>query len=311
MFITIKPTLVFLFIIIVPLVATASDADSDHLDDSIASTPGSSWFNGLVQGQDESTNEASTDASEINLDDEDTTDSSMFNLEDGEDENATSSLPWYDPLGLMQGQGEESTELNRVVRSADDDSEATTLSSSDETEAPDTADYDVIDDNNTTQANNTNGNETDAFNFASTAATSTFSCDKRKFGYYADVGRNCTIYHLCNPVTLANNPDLVYQRISFLCLQNSTFDQLTLSCTKHPQISCDISPSYYDSSNLAIRRSASDFNQNKIDDDDDESDDDEDEASTDSDEDGDDNDESATPTSRPGLMSILFPNHRR
>lgn len=296
----IKPTLA-LFItitIIVPLMANASDADSDHLDDSIASTPGS-WFNGLVQGQDASSTDVSTDASEIDTGDEDATESSMFDLEDGEAENGTSSRPWYDPLGLMEGQGQESTQSSRVVRSADD-SEATI---SNETEAPGTADEL---ENSTAQANTTSGNETDAFNFASTAATSTFSCDQRKFGYYADVGRNCTIYHLCNPVTLPNNPELVYQRISFLCLQNSTFDQLTLSCTKRPQISCDISPSYYDSSNLAIRRSASDFNQNQIDD----SEEDEDETSTDSDED-EDEDESATPTSRPGLMSMLFPRHRR
>jgi len=307
MFLPIKPTLAFLFIItitiIVPLMANASDADSDHLDDSIASTPGS-WFNGLAQGQDAGSSEVSTDASEIDVGDEgDTESSDMSDLEDGEAENGTSSHPWYDPFGLMEGQGQESTPSSRVVRSADD-SEATIASSSNETEAVGTDD--VIDDNSTIQANNTNGNETDAFNFASTAATSTFSCDHRKFGYYADVGRNCTIYHLCNPVTLPDNPELVYQRISFLCLQNSTFDQLTLSCTKHPQISCEISPSYYDSSNLAIRRSASDFHENQVDD----SDDDEDETSTDSDED-EDEDESATPTSRPSLMSMLFPRHRR
>jgi len=297
-----KPTLAFLLIIVPLLVLHVSSSDADdHLDDPIASTPGS-WFNGLLHGHEDGVgSDVSTDASEINLDADATHDPSI-DLEGEDDEaadNATSPQPWYHNIfGLGQGQEEEEStqeSVDRVVRSAED-----TTSSNDQD-----ANFDGIDD--LSQANQTETNGTDPFNFASTAPTSTFNCENRKFGYYADVGRNCTIYHLCNPVTLPNSPDLVYQRISFLCVQNSTFDQMTLSCTRQPQIACSISPDYYESSNLSIRRSASEFNQhhdsNQVDDDDsDDSDDDDDE---------DQDDETDATTSHDGLMSRLFGNRRR
>jgi len=218
---------------------------------------------------------------------------------DEEADNVTSPKPWYhDIFGLDQEQEEASTgeTLDRVLRDAEETDSSTTSSEDQD------VDLDGIDD--LREANKTESNGTDPFNFASTAPTSTFDCKGRKFGYYADVGRNCTIYHLCNPVTLPDTPELVYQRISFLCLQNSTFDQMTLSCTRTPQMACAVAPDYYESSNLSIRRSASTFHgTNDMGSDD--------AASDSDDEDEDDDNETEATTSHGGLMSMLFQHRRR
>lgn len=92
---------------------------------------------------------------------------------------------------------------------------------------------------------------------ASATNTSTFSCHGRPFGHYADVERHCQIYHLCNPITLGfnHNSQLIYQRISFLCLNDAIFDQRQMLCVDQDRLTthCSEAVDFYASSNRRLR----------------------------------------------------------
>jgi hypothetical protein len=76
-----------------------------------------------------------------------------------------------------------------------------------------------------------------------------FTCNDRKFGYYADEGRNCSYYHLCIPVRLPIfQQRTYYQRLSFICADNTWFDQTQIKCVPHPTIACSDSAKYYEHS---------------------------------------------------------------
>jgi hypothetical protein len=81
---------------------------------------------------------------------------------------------------------------------------------------------------------------------------SRFSCYGRSFGQYADVSKDCHIFHLCYPFVNFTTGELIYQRISFLCDANSVFDQQKFVCVDNSTLSfgCSDSPSLYESSNL-------------------------------------------------------------
>merc|ERR1719339_550095 len=67
----------------------------------------------------------------------------------------------------------------------------------------------------------------------------TFSCDRKIYGYYADVDNDCQIFHICLPYktlpypTLKKGetppPDVTYQ-FSFICPKWTIFAQDTLTC---------------------------------------------------------------------------------
>jgi len=81
---------------------------------------------------------------------------------------------------------------------------------------------------------------------------SLFSCYGRSFGQYADVSKECHIFHLCYPFVNLTTGNLIYQRISFLCDADSVFDQRLFVCVDNSTLSygCGDAPSYYQSSNL-------------------------------------------------------------
>ena len=54
----------------------------------------------------------------------------------------------------------------------------------------------------------------------------TFSCKDREYGYYADIENNCEIFHVCMPL----EGDTNFQQWSFLCGNQTIFDQQTLTC---------------------------------------------------------------------------------
>lgn len=58
---------------------------------------------------------------------------------------------------------------------------------------------------------------------------STFTCQNRIYGYYADQDNNCQIFHICNPVILADGT-LQTQMYSFFCGNQTVFDQSKLAC---------------------------------------------------------------------------------
>jgi len=97
--------------------------------------------------------------------------------------------------------------------------------------------YGVLDDANSSQSGN-------------------FSCYGRKYGYYADIyNHQCKLFHLCYPVKNPNNGDIVYQRFSFACSDESKFDQQHLLCLEPSSVitPCDQSTEqYFDSSNRRL-----------------------------------------------------------
>lgn len=78
-----------------------------------------------------------------------------------------------------------------------------------------------------------------------------FSCYERRYGYYADIQKKCAMFHLCYPVKDSNTNEIVYQRFSFACSDNSIFDQQHLLCLDENSLAtkCENSPDFFNSSN--------------------------------------------------------------
>lgn len=85
--------------------------------------------------------------------------------------------------------------------------------------------------------------------FTSYKNTSTFSCDGKITGYYADVKLNCRVYHFCTQLDGVDGPS--YQRMSYMCLENSFFDQGDLNCVDQAdlKVTCDKAEAQYEKSN--------------------------------------------------------------
>jgi len=65
---------------------------------------------------------------------------------------------------------------------------------------------------------------------------SAFSCYGRAFGQYADVQKECRVFHLCYPYFNSRTDELLYQRISFLCDNDSVFDQKRFICVDNSTV---------------------------------------------------------------------------
>lgn len=85
-------------------------------------------------------------------------------------------------------------------------------------------------------------------------SNTTFTCYSRKVGYYADIDSSCKVYHFC--MLGDYNGQEVYQRISYLCLGETVFDQQVLDCVEPSKISapCSDAAKYYDESNTVLRK---------------------------------------------------------
>jgi hypothetical protein len=81
--------------------------------------------------------------------------------------------------------------------------------------------------------------------------SSEFSCYGRSFGQYADVAKDCRFFHLCYPFFNQSNDELLYQRITFLCDDESVFDQKHFICVEKSALGheCSDSPLFYATSN--------------------------------------------------------------
>lgn len=84
-------------------------------------------------------------------------------------------------------------------------------------------------------------------------SASSFTCFNRTIGYYGDVERECKIYHFC--LLGDYNGETVYQRISYLCLNETVFDQQALDCVDPKSVNapCTDSPRFYQESNRLLR----------------------------------------------------------
>ena len=57
-----------------------------------------------------------------------------------------------------------------------------------------------------------------------------FTCEARPYGYYADVANNCEVFHICLPLEDAGGNVIDYAQWSFVCGNQTIFDQQTLTC---------------------------------------------------------------------------------
>jgi hypothetical protein len=78
-----------------------------------------------------------------------------------------------------------------------------------------------------------------------------FSCFGRSFGQYADVSKECRVFHLCYPFFNSSSDELLYQRITFLCDDDSVFDQKRFICVDNSTVEhkCTDSEGLYTTSN--------------------------------------------------------------
>ncbi|XP_071552134.1 U-scoloptoxin(01)-Er1a-like [Panulirus ornatus] len=78
----------------------------------------------------------------------------------------------------------------------------------------------------------------------------TFDCSGRAYGYYADVGTNCQVFHVCLPITDELGEILETAQFSFFCGNQTVFSQESLTCA-HPEeaFPCDQAETLYDLSN--------------------------------------------------------------
>jgi len=73
----------------------------------------------------------------------------------------------------------------------------------------------------------------------------TFTCDGLGYGYYADVDNDCQMFHICYPVTYPDGQEEMF-KWSFLCPNQTIFDQSTLVCTfPLDALPCEDAPSFY------------------------------------------------------------------
>jgi hypothetical protein len=74
---------------------------------------------------------------------------------------------------------------------------------------------------------------------------SSFSCEHKKYGYYADVANKCRVYHICQPVQMENGLQMI--RTSFFCPAATIFDQMKHICIHEADaLTCGSAPQYFD-----------------------------------------------------------------
>ncbi|XP_076034950.1 uncharacterized protein LOC143021399 [Oratosquilla oratoria] len=72
-----------------------------------------------------------------------------------------------------------------------------------------------------------------------------FQCTGRPYGYYADQGNNCRVFHVCNPHAFPDGRGDTTQ-YSFICGEGSIFDQNELTCVEeYAALPCSEASNYY------------------------------------------------------------------
>jgi len=74
----------------------------------------------------------------------------------------------------------------------------------------------------------------------------TFTCDGRPYGYYADQGNNCELFHICLPIPDQTGGLAQTLQYSYACPNTTIFDQASLTCN-YPEYSvpCSEAASFY------------------------------------------------------------------
>ncbi|XP_076034932.1 uncharacterized protein LOC143021381 [Oratosquilla oratoria] len=72
-----------------------------------------------------------------------------------------------------------------------------------------------------------------------------FQCADRPYGYYADQGNACRVFHICNPYLFEDGRIETYQ-YSFLCGEGAIFDQRALTCAEQfAALPCQEAANFY------------------------------------------------------------------
>ncbi|XP_076034930.1 uncharacterized protein LOC143021379 [Oratosquilla oratoria] len=72
-----------------------------------------------------------------------------------------------------------------------------------------------------------------------------FTCADRPYGYYADQGNDCRVFHVCNPY-LFEDGRIETVQYSFMCGEGSVFDQKELTCADQlAALSCQEAANFY------------------------------------------------------------------
>ncbi|BES97600.1 Cuticular protein [Nesidiocoris tenuis] len=73
----------------------------------------------------------------------------------------------------------------------------------------------------------------------------TFTCDTRNYGYYADPENDCQIFHVCLPIVFGGQRSETFMW-SFICPQETIFNQERFTCTRlEDSIPCQESAMFY------------------------------------------------------------------
>jgi hypothetical protein len=86
----------------------------------------------------------------------------------------------------------------------------------------------------------------DAETLLKTQLKTSFSCEGKAYGYYADVDNNCQVFHICLPIEDDAGAVIETAHWSFICGNQTIFDQATLTCNHEADaLSCAEAPSLY------------------------------------------------------------------
>ena len=81
----------------------------------------------------------------------------------------------------------------------------------------------------------------------------TFSCDSRRYGFYADVANQCQVFHVCVPILNQFGSTIETAQYSFVCGNRTIFDQQSLHCAHEAEaFPCEQSETLYDFVNTRI-----------------------------------------------------------
>ncbi|XP_022188529.1 uncharacterized protein LOC111047161 [Nilaparvata lugens] len=75
--------------------------------------------------------------------------------------------------------------------------------------------------------------------------STSFTCESRSYGYYADTENDCQLFHVCLPVQYVDGSQETF-KWSFICPQETVFNQETFTCARpEDSVACKDSPLFY------------------------------------------------------------------
>lgn len=74
-----------------------------------------------------------------------------------------------------------------------------------------------------------------------------FSCQDKIYGYYADMANNCEVFHVCLPIADDTGTVVESAQFTFVCGNTTVFSQDNLTCMhREDALPCEESAQLYD-----------------------------------------------------------------